>query len=350
MKNFYLRLMVIIGVFFLFFSCSTAKKDRAVSLIPVDVIVPEEMEKAYEVKELKKEELQEKEQSNKNLALKSSSKFKQEKNIEKKLEKNIKKELKKNKKEEFVIPNRRPKKDPLWVGEKLVMDVSWLRTRGGEFTLEVLPFKEMNNRKVYHVKASAKTADFFKWIYRAEDYVESFFDYEGWIPYKFILKGDETKVIRNYLELYDHAQKKQYIHIINHKVKTGEFQEDKGYKDLIPFSQDSISALYYARTLDLNVGQKYRFPMTANGRQWDTELVILGKEEIDTKAGVLKTIKTQVYTYFNGVIEQKGDSFLWFTDDDRKLPVKFDAKVKIGWVTGVVKSIDWGTPPSQDSK
>src|SRR5262249_6186650 len=60
---------------------------------------------------------------------------------------------------EFVIPNRRPNMDPIWVGEKVWMDVTWLATKAGEFLLEVLPFKSINGRKVYDLKGSARTSD-----------------------------------------------------------------------------------------------------------------------------------------------------------------------------------------------
>lgn len=108
----------------------------------------------------------------------------------------------------FAIPSRRPVKDPLWVGEKIWMDVTWLSTKAGEFLLEVLPFKEIDGRKVYDLKGTARTSDLFSLVYRAEDWVQSFVDYEGWFPYKFVLHGDETKHVRNHLELFDHSAKK----------------------------------------------------------------------------------------------------------------------------------------------
>ncbi|MEW6057119.1 MAG: DUF3108 domain-containing protein [Bdellovibrionota bacterium] len=242
----------------------------------------------------------------------------------------------------FVIPLRRPLVDPLRVGEKVWMDVTWLGTKAGEFVLEVQPFKLMNGRKVYDIKGSARTSDLFALIYRAEDWVQTYVDYEGWFPYKFVLHGDESKHIRNHLELFDHSAKKQYVHILDNRIEKNEVHEKKGYQDLTPFSQDSLSALYYARTFDLQVGKTVRFPMTTGGNQREVELTVLAKEEVQTKIGYLKALKTKVQTRFNGVLQQKGDAFIWFSDDERKYPVRFEAKVRIGWVAGIAKKIEPG--------
>ena len=296
-----------------------------------EVIVPQELVKTFEVQEYKSAE---------SVTISKESEKKTNMKKEKKVSKKIEKKG-------IAGLNRRPVSDPLWVGETIWMDVSWLKTRAGEFQLEVLPFKSINGKKVYNIRGTARNADFFSFIYKAVDTVESFVDFDGWFPYKFTLVGDETRWKRNYIELYDHASKKQYVHVINQRVKTGEVDEEKGYKDLTPLSQDSISALYYVRTQNLEIGNVIKFPMTTNGRVWDTEIHVVNREEIDTKMGKMKAIKTKILTYFNGNLEQKGDAFMWFSDDARRYPLKFEAKVKIGWVAGTAKKIEPGTPPEQ---
>lgn len=244
----------------------------------------------------------------------------------------------------FKIPNRRPEKDPIWVGEKVWMDVTWLNTKAGEFELEVLPFKVMNGRKVYDIKGIARTSELFSLVYRAEDWVETFVDYEGWFPYKFVLHGDETKHVRDHLELFDHGAKKQYVAIHDNRIQKNEIHEEKGFKDLIPLSQDALSALYYVRTLKFEEGKELRFPMTTSGSQWETIVTVLGREEVNTKMGYLKAFKTKIETRFKGSLQQQGDAFMWFSDDERKILLRFEAKVRIGWVAGITKRIEPGMP------
>lgn len=250
----------------------------------------------------------------------------------------------------FDIPNRRPPKDPIWVGEKVWMDVTWLNTKAGEFEIEVLPFKTMNGRKVYDFRGTARTSELFSLVYKAEDWVESFVDYIGWFPYKFVLHGDETKHIRNNLELFDHGAKKQYVAVHDNRIQKNEVFEEKGFKDLTPLSQDSLSGIFYVRTLQFEVGKTLKFPMTTNGSQWETEVSVLGREEVSTKMGYLKAFKCKIETRFNGALTQQGDAFMWFSDDDRKFLIKFEAKVRIGWVAGVAKRIEPGAPENGETK
>lgn len=249
----------------------------------------------------------------------------------------------------FTIPRRRPAIDPLWVGEKVWMDVTWLSTKAGEFLLEVLPHKEIDGRKVYNLKGSARTSDLFSLVYSAEDWVQSFVDFEGWFPYKFVLYGDETKHIRDHIELFDHAAKKQYVHIRDNRVQKNEIVEKKGYEELTPFSQDALSAIYYTRTFPLKNGDMIKFPMTSSGKQFDTEITVMGREEVSTKMGYMKAIKTKVITRFQSVLQQKGDAFMWFSDDERRYLLRFEAKVRIGWVAGIARQIEPGQKPDEQS-
>lgn len=301
---------------------------------PTELSIPPELAKAFEVKELPKEQP-------KPPKKKAGAKKKKDKKA-----KATAQSVAGPAAATTTIPNRRPEKDPIWVGEKIWMDVTWLSTKAGEFLLEVQPFKELDGRKVYDLKGSARTTDLFALIYKAEDWVQSFVDYDGWFPYKFVLHGDETKHIRNHLELFDHTARKQYVHIQDNRVKTNEIVEKKGFEALTPFTQDSLSALYFVRTFKMNNGDLIKFPMTSSGKQFETEVTVLGREEVNTKMGYVKAIKTKVITRFENVLQQNGDAFMWFTDDDRRLLVRFEAKVRIGWVAGIARKIELGTPPT----
>lgn len=244
------------------------------------------------------------------------------------------------------IPNRRPESDPVWVGEKITMDVTWLNTTAGEFLMEVLPHKFIKGRKVYSLKGTARTSKLFALVYKADDTVQSFVDYIGWFPYKFELLGDESKHKRRGLELFDHVAGKQYVWNYDYRIPQNEVHENKDVKPLTRFTQDSLSALYFIRIHDLRVGKVIKFPMTTGGDQWETEVSILKHEDLKTPMGIRSALKTKVETRFNGALRQQGDAFIWFSDDFHRYPLRFEAKVKIGWVAGITKAIE---PGDQDS-
>lgn len=240
----------------------------------------------------------------------------------------------------FEIQSRRPAEDPLRVGEKVTFDVSWLRTTAGELALEVLPMKYIEGRKVYHFKGSARSTSIFAKIYSLEDYAETFLDFVGMFPYKFILHGDETKHIRDNLELFDHAHSKQYV-VVKDDRRNGDVHNDSGYKDLIPLSQDGLSSMFFVRTLNVNPGQQSKFNVTISGNQ--SEATIYGDkiEDVRTKVGTFRAHKVRIELLSKDK-KDPASAFIWMTADSRKLIVKFEAKVRVGWISGVAKQIDLG--------
>lgn len=245
-----------------------------------------------------------------------------------------------------VVPNRRPPTERFRQGERVLFDVTWLKSVAGELGLEVLPLKYIEGRKVYHFRGTARTTSLVAAFYKAEDWVESFVDFLGLFPYKYVLHGDESKHIRDNLELFDHVKAKQYVYIKDDRLN-GEIHEDKGIKDLTPFSQDSMSSLFYIRLLKLEDGKPETMSVATGGHMSDMKITALGREDVRTKAGTFRCIKTNVQVNYKRE-KTFNENHFWFTDDDRRLLVKFEAKVRIGWLGGVAKSVDLGVPFSAE--
>lgn len=242
----------------------------------------------------------------------------------------------------FKVPNRRPKLEPFYLNEKVTYDVTWMKTTAGEMTTEALPIKYIEGRKVYHFRGTARTTTFISHIYNAEEVVESFVDYEGLFPYKFTLRGDESKHIRVGLELFDHAKSKQYVYVKDDRLN-GDVKEDKGIKDLTQFAQDPLSLNYYLRVLDFRKDEPMVIPVTAFGRMSDVKITWVDTESIKTKAGRFEVRKLRVQVHYKRE-KNFDDNYFWVTNDDRRLIVKFEMKVRIGWVGGVAKEVIMGTP------
>lgn len=245
----------------------------------------------------------------------------------------------------FKYPNRRPENlDPIWPAERQIYDVTYLGGKAGEFSLEVLHHKYINERKVYHVKGHATSSSLFALFYKINDTVETYFDYEGLFSHRFHLQLDESKQTRNAIELYDSEKKQTYYWNRWHHHKRG-YTESKDFFPIKPFSQDSLSALYYIRTLPLKNGDVYQFPVVSEGKSWTAVVTVIGRENMETPMGRISVIKVKPETKFRGVLKKRGDSFIWFTDDDRRFMVRLEAKVKIGSVVAQMKDVYKGLHP-----
>lgn len=246
----------------------------------------------------------------------------------------------------FAYPSRRPKSDPIWVGERFTFNISYLNVSAGEFVLEVLPFKTISERKVYHIRGTAKSSAVFSLFYRLNDVVESFMDFEGLFSHRFHLLLDESKQTRDSIELNDSEKKQTFFwNRLTHKVNG--FKEVKQYGSIEAFPQDSLSSLFYLRTIPLPTGAEIVFPVANEGKSWDAICEVIGREQRDTPLGKVQTVKIKPRTRYQGVIQQKnGDSFIWLTDDDRRIPVYMEAKVKIGSIAARLQKVDLGTSPA----
>lgn len=241
----------------------------------------------------------------------------------------------------FEYPNRRPKVDPIWIGERAVYDIGYLGVSAGQFSLKLLPFKQVNGRKVYHVFGEAKSGKVFSLFYSLRDTIETFIDYESIAPHRFHIVLDESKQKRNSLELYDAEKGETFFwNRLNH-YKRG-YVEIKDFFPMQPLSQDSLSALFYLRTVDLSDGAVVRFPVISEGKNWEAEVTVVRRELLDTPMGKTRTVMLKLETKYQGVLKKQGDSFIWLTDDERRILARIEAKVKIGTVVAELRSFEPG--------
>ncbi len=270
-----------------------------------------------------------------------------EKSIESgKKERKTKKTVKKSKdKNLFVYPNRRPSKDPIWLAEKLVYEITYFGMSAGDFTLEVLPYKQIADRKVYNIRGVAQTSNVFSLFYKINDSLETFIDYEGFFSHRFQIKLDETKQARSSLELYDSEKKQTYFWDRWNRKDQG-YQETKNTTEMPVFPQDSLSALYYLRVIPLEEGREIVFPVVSEGKYFDLIVNVVRRETMETPLGNVKTVVVKPQTKSPGEAERKGESLLWLTDDDRRIAVKLEAKVKVGTIAAWLKKAELGTPPA----
>ncbi len=102
---------------------------------------------------------------------------------------------------------------------------------------------------------------------------------------------------------------------------------------------DSLSAIFYAASQPLVVGQNVRFPLADAMRTVTVVMKVEAKEEIKTPAGTFQTIRVQP-TAEEGVVKNRGNIWIWYTDDARHLPVQIRARLFWGTITFHLKSIE----------
>jgi hypothetical protein len=95
---------------------------------------------------------------------------------------------------------------------------------------------------------------------------------------------------------------------------------------------DSLSGIFYAASQRLTVGQDVGFPLADAMRTVTVTMKVEAHEEINTPAGTFETIRVQP-TAEEGVVKNRGNIWIWYTDDARHMPVQIRARLFWGTIT-----------------
>lgn len=99
-----------------------------------------------------------------------------------------------------------------------------------------------------------------------------------------------------------------------------------------PCVTDLLSAIFYGASQYLQVGQSFEMPVSDAMKTVPVTMKVEGREEIITPAGTFQTLRVQP-TAAAGVVKNRGDIWIWYTDDQRHMPVQMRARLFWGTIT-----------------
>ena len=245
---------------------------------------------------------------------------------------------KKTRKKEVAAPPQELKKiaAPFSVGEIFKMDLYFIGIKAATLTVEVKPFVEINGKKMFHFTGIAETSSLMALIYKVYNVIDTYVDYDTFVPVKMTLTMDESKQNVSMVLNYDHKDGKS--HFWKKRIdKDKNITEINRVDDLTPMAQDMFSSLYYVRMLPLKVGEKYKFVIHDNGKNWTLIIDVVKEEKVWTRLGAVDTLLLHPTAERDGEKFTKGSMYLWVTNDEKKIPVKFEAEVRIGSMKGIIK-------------
>jgi len=205
-------------------------------------------------------------------------------------------------------------------GEKLVFRIHYGIITAGTATFQIAPtLTSVSGRDCYKISVEGRTAAAFEWFYKVRDYFDTYIDYEALAPLKYRREINEGSFHWQDEVFFDHA---------NLSIKNS----TKTFKAPI-YTQDMISAFYYARTMDLSKmtpGVVYRMPTFIDDGVYELGLKILGTEIIDTEFGYMRCIKIAPLVVVGEVFKGEEDMIVYVTDDANHLPVRIESPIIVG--------------------
>lgn len=213
------------------------------------------------------------------------------------------------------------------IPEKLVYDLTWTGIKAGTAMQEINKVGDE-----IHIVSTARSADWISTFFPVEDRIESVLTGANppgiGLPRSYRMKIREGRHSRDREVLFDQAGK--ISHYRNHL--SGEKMDI-----VLPGSTfDTLSSFYYVRTLKLEVGKPVFLTILDSKKVWRVEVKVLRKEKLKTKLGNFDTIVIKPLLKSEGIMDKRGDMYIWLTDDHRLLPVKMKTKVKVGSITATL--------------
>jgi hypothetical protein len=237
--------------------------------------------------------------------------------------------------EEETAAAVKPGIEALRPGEILTYDVSWSEiVTAGTAVMEIKEDALPDGRKVYRFTATTRSRGLVHKFYRVNDRLESTYDPQAMHSLKFSLNASHGKKSRRRELVFDPVQKTVSSRLNDDPPET---------LKILDGTQDALSSLYFLRTQkDLVVGKAIFLQVHDSGKNWSVEVQTLCREVVTTPAGKFSTIKVRTYPKYEGVFMNKGEIFVWLTDDSRRIPVLMKSTISIGSIVSTLRSMEPG--------
>lgn len=226
-------------------------------------------------------------------------------------------------------------------GEKAVYEITYFGVPAAYFTMTVQPPQTINGRAVYHSAITVESHPLFKLVYRMNDRIDTFFDQTGLFSHRFQMSLDESKQTRQTLELYDHEQGRMFYRNF-WAPRDNTPKRHEGYFPMPRFAQDSVSSLYYLRAIPLRLNEQVEFEVAQEGKHFQSIIKVEGTEKLSSRLGDKQALKLRLGARINGQLKKPDDNFLWISLDETRIPLRLEAKVKIGTIVATLVKYEPG--------
>ncbi|MBR5862834.1 MAG: DUF3108 domain-containing protein [Bacteroidales bacterium] len=246
----------------------------------------------------------------------------------------------------YCIPVRTVAEEELvyQAGEKMTftMHYEWgtIDSDIGTATVE-LDTLRFNGYKAFHCSVYGKTTRLFDLIFKVREDFDSWFTCDGLRPLKFTRDTHEGRYVTRNTYIYNWESSEPHI-------VADVYSSSRGQRNLelplTPCTYDLPSLFFLARNMDIdNIVPEKKYPMTfaIDDDVYHVYFILYGRETVKVKGlGTVRTIKFAARLIAGEVFNGDEDMMIWVSDDENRIPVKFEAPILVGTASGRLKSYE----------
>lgn len=211
--------------------------------------------------------------------------------------------------------------DSFGPGERLLFSIGYGFVTAGTATLEVVDTNTVDEHLCYQIRSETNSNSFFDTFYKVRDTIISQIDVDG-IFSQYFFKALNEGSYHSWQEVDFEPEKGRAL-----------YNKDDDKIDTLkiaPFAQDILSAMYYVRTLPLEVGQTLAVETVSGDQVSVLQVKVLKREKVGVPAGDFQCLVVEPLLTTTGVFKSEGEIKVWLTDDRLHMPVLMKSKVAIG--------------------
>lgn len=171
------------------------------------------------------------------------------------------------------------------------------------------------------VSGTVESSGVISALYPVHDRFQSVFDPKTFCSLSLHKHSEEGLHKRDTLINYMYPRGKSVLNETNLKNNETKHVEN----DIPGCVTDVISGIIYLGTLPLLPDGNYTFPVNDGGKTINVTAKVEGRETITVPAGTFKTIRVSPESGDN--FKLKGKIWIWYTDDERRIPVQMRGKM-----------------------
>ena len=210
--------------------------------------------------------------------------------------------------------------------EKLVYELSWLGIKAGTVSIYI----RRKESEKWFILGEARSLPFFSLFFPVEDRFETEIGadlFPEWITLQ--QREGSYKAFRR-------------VTFQQNRLKVVSEKEGEGPKtyNLNRPSHNELTSFLILRILPLTVGRSVFVETFSPEKSYTVEVKVLKRERLQTIFGEVFALKVKPELPFKTMKEQKGNFYAWFTDDQRRIPIKLKAGgVILGSIVGEL--VEW---------
>ncbi|MFH1061526.1 MAG: DUF3108 domain-containing protein [Candidatus Omnitrophota bacterium] len=227
-----------------------------------------------------------------------------------------------------------PPMGKLTVGEKLSFKISWLGISVGQATLMVRSTEKIEGQEAALVELSACSTGFFRLLYKVDGIIHSYVNLDTFKPIKYDSDTRINKKIIVKKMKYDFKENKVYA----------EDKKDKYIVDITDETLDPLGVFYYFRKNKIVLNEPIDILVNGGKKNFPVRVFSHSERLIKVPAGTFWAFQVEPTDeserQFDDALNAEGSMRIWFSSDERRLPLLIALRVPVGSAVATLMTIE----------